>query len=616
MTRDAIDGCREKKSNESPPPIQERRSFEEHNAAVIVMRNAHTGGPQRQLKMTLRILLTSLLCCTCILTQSSLGQEEQTANGVRTIQGTVLNSVTRAPIARALVSSGNRIGALTDSEGHFEFAWPDENSFSGLRRAGSWLNASKPGYLDDPRGRSRIQSVATVDLILYLQPESLITGRVFLAGNEPATGIIVHLYRRDVQNGVFRWMLRSQMQANSNGDFRFAELLPGAYKLLTQEFMDNDPLLKAPNGQLYGYPPVYFPNAADFASANTIQLTAGQIFQADISVIRQPYFDARIPIANPDFNNAMSVNVLPRGNRSPGYSLGYNRQKQRIDGSLPNGNYLVEASSFGPTPRNGMVNLSIVGTAAEGPALVLVPDASINVNVREEFTSTQQNDTGSFSDGQRTYTFRGARTYLQISALSADEFAPHRAGNLRDPSRQNDDSLVLEGLSPGRYWLQLSTSRGYVASASMGGVDLLHQPFTIASGSTTPIEITMRDDTAEIDGKVAGLNPVTNPSSGVVNATGPGPNTFAPGSPAYIYCIPLPDSAGQFQEFGLSSDGTFTSQAMAPGTYRVMAFDHQQADIPYRDAEAMRAYETKGQVIHLSPGQKTSVELQLITDSD
>ena len=132
MTRDAIDGCREKKSNESPPPIQERRSFEEHNAAVIVMRNAHTGGPQRQLKMTLRILLTSLLCCTCILTQSSLGQEEQTANGVRTIQGTVLNSVTRAPIARALVSSGNRIGALTDSEGHFEFAWPDENSFSGL----------------------------------------------------------------------------------------------------------------------------------------------------------------------------------------------------------------------------------------------------------------------------------------------------------------------------------------------------------------------------------------------------------------------------------------------------------------------------------------------------
>jgi hypothetical protein len=245
-----------------------------------------------------------------------------------------------------------------------------------------------------------------------------------------------------------------------------------------------------------------------------------------------------------------------------------------------------------------------------------VPDASINVNVREEFTSTQQNDTGSFSDGQRTYTFRGARTYLQISALSADEFAPHRAGNLRDPSRQNDDTLVLEGLSPGRYWLQLSTSRGYVASATMGGVDLLHQPFVVTSGSNGSIEITMRDDTAEIDGKVAGLNPATDTSSGAVTATGPGPSTFTPGSRAYVYCIPMLDSPGQFQEFTLSSDGTFTSQNMAPGTYRVMAFDHQQSEMPYRDAEAMRAFETRGQVIHLSPAQKTNVELQLITDND
>jgi hypothetical protein len=591
------------------------KSFTEHNAAVIFMRNAHTGVPYRRLKMSLSVLLV-WLCCACILAQPSFAQDDQTANSLATVQGTVLNSVTHAPIARALVSSGNRIGALTDSEGHFEFTLPSENIFNGLRRGGFSLNASKPGYLDDPRGRSRSQSGATVGLTLYLEPEALITGRVLLSGNEPATGVVVHLYRRDVQNGVFRWMLRSQTLANSSGDFRFSELQPGAYKVLTQEFPDNDPLLKVPNGQLYGYPPVYFPNATDFASSNTIQLTAGQTVQADISVIRQPYFDVSISVANPELNSGIGLTVSPRGNRSPGYSLGYNRQRQKIEGSLPNGNYLVEASSFGQNSRSGLLNLSVAGNTTGGPVLVLVPDASINVNVREEFTSTQQNDTGSFSDGQRTYTFRGARTYLQISALSADEFAPHRAGNLRDPSRQNDDTLVLEGLSPGRYWLQLSTSRGYVASATMGGVDLLHQPFVVTSGSNGSIEITMRDDTAEIDGKVAGLNPATDTSSGAVTATGPGPSTFTPGSRAYVYCIPMLDSPGQFQEFTLSSDGTFTSQNMAPGTYRVMAFDHQQSEMPYRDAEAMRAFETRGQVIHLSPAQKTNVELQLITDND
>ena len=586
---------------------------------MTLMRNAYTSGVPRRFQWNRRSpLLVAFLCCFCILHRPIFAQDGPAADALATVEGIVLNSVTRAPIARALVSSGNRIGAFTDSEGHFEFTLPADNPSNGFRRGGFWLNASKPGYLDDSRGRSRTRAVPSVDLTLYLQPEALITGRVLLSGNEPASGLIVHLYRRDVQTGVFRWMLLSQTHANSNGDFRFAELQPGAYKVLTQEFPDNDPLLEVPNGQLYGYPPVYFPNAVDFVSANTIQLTAGQTFQADISVVRHTYFDVRIPIANPDFNSGVSVTVLPRGNRSPGYTLGYNRQRQRIEGSLPNGSYLVEASSFGPTPRNGMVSLSVAGKMGEGPALVLVPDASINVNVREEFTSSaQQNDTGSFSNGHDTYTFRGARTYLQVSALSADEFAPHRAGNLRDPNRQNDDSLVLEGLAPGRYWLQLTTSRGYVASATMGGVDLLHQPFTVASGSNGSIDITMRDDTAEIDGKVAGLNPATDASSRTANSgISSGAAALGTGVPAYIYCIPLPDSPGQFQELSLNSDGTFSSQAMAPGTYRVMAFDHQQGDIPYRDAEAMRAYETKGQIIHLSPGQKTTVELQLITDTD
>jgi hypothetical protein len=51
---------------------------------------------------------------------------------------------------------------------------------------------------------------------------------------------------------------------------------------------------------------------------------------------------------------------------------------------------------------------------------------------------------------------------------------------------------------------------------------------------------------------------------------------------------------------------------MPPGVYRVLAFANQQPNLPYRDAEAMRAYESKGQVVHLSAGQKASVQLQLI----
>jgi len=78
--------------------------------------------------------------------------------------------------------------------------------------------------------------------------------------------------------------MTNAVATNSNGEFRFAELRPGTYKVLTREWMDNDPEASVPGGQLYGYPPVYYASASDFAAASTIQLTAGQTFQADMSL--------------------------------------------------------------------------------------------------------------------------------------------------------------------------------------------------------------------------------------------------------------------------------------------------------------------------------------------
>ena len=46
--------------------------------------------------------------------------------------------------------------------------------------------------------------------------------------------------------------------------------------------------------------------------------------------------------------------------------------------------------------------------------------------------------------------------------------------------------MVIENLAPGRYRLRLSTTRGYVASATMNGIDLLHEPLVVAPGSTNP----------------------------------------------------------------------------------------------------------------------------------
>jgi hypothetical protein len=133
----------------------------------------------------------------------------------------------------------------------------------------------------------------------------------------------------------------------------------------------------------------------------------------------------------------------------------------------------------------------------------------------------------------------------------------------------------------------------------MGGVDLLHEPFSVTAGSGAPIEITMRDDGAEIEGTVAG-----------------GPATDAPdGDRAYVYCVPLQDGSAQFKELEVS-EGRFNSPSMAPGTYHVLVFKNQQPALPYRDPEAMRAFEAKGQVVHLAAGQRANLQLQVIASSE
>jgi hypothetical protein len=566
----------------------------------------------------LAVVVLVLLSSVWLSIPSASAQTQQSDESPSTVHGTVINAVTHAPLSRALVySPDNRFAMLTDGDGHFEFALPKEGlgntgtTFEGQPRAvwsvaGAggpfWLMARKPGFLDDPNDNRQVQTSGSGDVTIPLMPEAVIKGRVVVSATDPASEIPVQLLSRQITEGVPRWVHANTVLADSNGEFRFAELTPGIYKVGTSELMDNDPAVTVPGGQAYGFPPVYYPGVSDFASAGTIELTAGQTVQADLPVTRQPYYPVRIPLANADASAGMNVTVSLQAHRGPGFTLGFNGEKHRIEGLLPNGNYLVEVASYGQNASSGSVNIAVAGARVEGPPLNFHPGSSITLHVDEQFTSKGGDASGNWMVGGRSFQMRGPRVYLQVRVESEDSLEGQGGASLRPPSGPNDDALVIENLAPGRYRLRLYTTRGYVASATMGGIDLLHEPLVVAPGSTTPIEIKMRDDTAEMDGTVTGLTA----DSGA-----------AASSSAYIYCVPLHDSPGQMRQAATSGpDGKFTLDAMAPGAYRVFAFKSPQPNLPYGDAEAMQPYETKGQVVQLSAGQKANVQVQLSSSSE
>jgi len=578
------------------------------------------------------MLLVLLLAVIAIAWDESSGQTTSEVAG--TVRGIVVNSITREPISRALVSSpDSRFATLTNSEGRFEFA------FSKVEQAGSdgqgsggpvavppsdrpyALTARKPGFITDPYSQVQIfQNNAEQDLTLTLVPESLIVGTATLPTSEAPDSIGLQLYRRQVREGRVHWNSAGSAQSTSDGHFRFAELEAGTYKLLTLESLDHDPLTSQPGnrnadevGPLLGYPPVYYQAASDFNSASPISLAAGQTLTVNLSLVKQAYYRVRIPVFAPGGEapeNGLAVTVSAHGHSGPGFSLGYNNSHHAIEGMLPNGSYTVEAMNFasnGITGMSGRQTISVQGRFVEGPALILVPNGSIPISVKEEFTSHDPIGSVKWQINGRTTTVTGPRRYLQVNLESADDFAMRPSPSLRMPDGSKDDSLAIEGVSAGIYWIRVTSSRGYPASVRSGNLDLQREPLVVGvGGAASPIEITMRDETAEISGTVSGI---AQQVSGT-HAT----ERYAAGRPAaMIYFFPLQDSSGELIKVPVQPDGSFLTTNVVPGAYRLLAFDREQTELDNQNPEAMQAYDSKGPVVRVIGGQKERVTLQLIS---
>jgi len=564
------------------------------------------------------LVLAASLLAPSLISREVFAQDPQGKSFDR-ISGVVVNSVTHEPIPRALVVSDNqRFATLTDSSGRFEFVVPEASAANGGYRPYT-VTARKPGFLNPqnepgPVGQ-RIQEGKEVEIALV--PEALIVGHITLPSSEAPDPIEVELYQRQVRKGRAHWVSVGVQSTRSDGEFRFAELSAGTYKLLTHELRDEDPKTSVPGGQVYGYAPVYYPNANGFASAGTIELTPAKTEYANLSLVRQPYYPVIVPVANVPQGIGLNIKVSMQGRDGPGYALGYDPQKQAIVGLLPNGSYRLEAVVFGGQVLSGVAIITVRG-GAEGMVLPLAASPPVIVNVKEQFTaevppamSVTRGPGGKISSQQRKFD-------VTVMFEPADDFgAQQQVASSRGRPGTQPDTVQMENVAPGRYWAQVYSSHGYPASVTASGVDLLRHPLVVPVGSSVPsIEVTLRDESATIDGVVEGtsglLGSAAPISQGAYGWAGP-PSTA---SSARAYFIPLPDSPGRFTETFVNQDGKIGEVSLPPGDYRVLAFSQVQPSLEYENPVAMRAFDGKGQVVRLAAGQKEHVQLQLVSTSE
>ena len=285
---------------------------------------------------------------------------------------------------------------------------------------------------------------------------------------------------------------------------------------------------------------------------------------------------------------------------SSGFSLGFNPQTQKIEGSLPNGAYDVRIISFGEVQSAVASRIEIAGGPFQGAPISLVPSGVIPVVVREEYTA--DSDTGRREGLVFSRIGNGRQPSLQLM-LRPDGTNRPTAG-LRNPTGKGNEGLVVENAREGKYRVWVMPNRGYVASATSGGVDLLHQPLMVgAGGASAPIEITLRDDTATLGGTVSPIPP-----------TGGESNLYGGG--VFVFCYPIESEVGRLVQGFAGADGKFSIQNLPPGRYLVLAFSTPNQNLEYRNQEVLRQYESKGTIVTLEPGQKAEVKLSVLTEDE
>jgi hypothetical protein len=568
----------------------------------------------------------------CAQQQGSGAADEKTV-----LRGTVVNSVTHQPVGRAVVmSSDGRFATMTNERGRFEMVFKvnksapaasgaqagaattstfsrtvvtsDENGTTTSTTGPGVLEpmSDRPDYLTAKRtgfinGAMHGQSGVPIaryqeEVTIPLTPESRIIGHVTLADGEGARGMQVALYRRGMRGGRAQWLPSGQAEVKSDGEFRVADLQAGDYKLLSLELNDQDPVTSNPRGEQFGYPPDYYPGAPDFAAAALIHLAAGETFQASLTPERRHYYPIHIGLLNGPQRGGVvpQVEVWKDGHAGPGYSLGYDFRDGSIAGSLPDGNYLVKVTSPSEDALTGVTTLSVKG-GPTGGMVTLLGGAVVGVQVNEEFSNTQE-PRSIVTVGDPQGRPRHGQS-VQVRLWPIDDFT-FRQLMARPPSDPEAEGLEIPNVPAGEYRVQVDAFNGYVASMRCGGTDLQKSNLVVTAGGTLPpIEIVVRDDGGEIDGtvkEIASRNEA-NPQGAALAA-------------GYVYFVPEGEGAEVKQTFA-QRNGEFQMTQLAPGTYRVVAFETSRLDVDWSSEEAMKKFEV--QTVTVVAGQKEKVRISL-----
>ncbi len=513
-----------------------------------------------------------------------LGEDDQ---GAYTLNGTVVSSVTGEPLSRAVVqlSADGERSTFTDHEGHFQF--------KGLPLLRATLVAHKPSFFNENEiARSR-PSQQFVDIgpgippvVIKLIPAAVIVGHVNDASGLPLEGVALNLINSRIVNGRKQLQQQGGTASNEEGEFRIPNLTSGSYYVVARPRWNRN--LVTANGATKeeAFPAVYYPDAPDLAGATSIQLTPGQRAQVEFTLRPAPVFSISGVVTGYASGRGVGLQFVSSSGDPISSAVRFNQETGTFHARVTSGSPgIIKAHAEDPNghPLYAEKTLNLTGNLA-GIHLALIPALSIPIIVRMEETKPQPPEENPSADhiGRRSMPF-------SIHLSSLDRSRPDAWSSIE--GEPENPSLAIRNIEEGKYRIETMSQNNswYVKSISYGSTDLLREDLVVAPGGLSSLEVVLSDDGATLSGSVQSDN--------------------IEGSATVLV---VPERTPQaVKTVYVSGNGGFYVNDLAPGDYKVLAFDHLDG-LEYTNPEVLREYSSKAAEISLQSNEKTTIKVDLV----
>lgn len=517
------------------------------------------------------------------------------------MEGVVTDQVTGAPLRKAMLTlrknqtgpndAGSSYTASSDAGGHYTIADVDPGRYS--------LSVEKTGYVTaryGSRGFNMGGALITLDkkqkikdIDFKLIAHAVIVGRVLDDEGDPVANVSIQTMRWGYVRGKKQLVFGGANAGNTNdlGEFRIFGLAPGKYILSATYRSGNMNMDSAQTRGEETFAQTYYPAAATVDGASTIEATAGaQMRGFDVHLRKSISVAIRgRVIGPPELKSLRNVNVMLVA-KSDNLLSGYVRNFSRSTG--PQGDFVISRVTPGTYTATAMFQ-------EDGKTLF----GSTTVEVGNTGTEGVVVELGNGLEVRGTVKIEGngnmKPTDIRLNLMPKTNSTMF-GGQMQGGEPKEDGKFTYTHVPKAHFDVGAYASSGYLKSVQMEGSDITDTGLDL-SAAAGPTEITLvySTDDGQIDGTLETDTPGTVPKASIV-------------------IVPEGKRRERDRYYALGSldqTGHFTIKRLAPGEYRVFAFDAVEFGA-YMDPDWLKRYESKGEKISVKEGGRESVQLKLI----